>query len=122
MTRAVPSTVPPDNDRPGDVLPLMTYEPETNERAESLKEVVSTLLSAVAMLAMATGATWAAWEPFGPIALTVGGVLLTLLLAISDAARRPKPETIETTRASKAPVPGPTDAGRMHARGPGARS
>ena len=116
MTRPLPHTTDPDR-RPDDEIVI---EPETNERAEDLKERVSTVLSTLAMLAISGGSAWALWDRLGPLCVVVGGFVLAISVGYSDAARRPKSLTVKSDR--KKSVPGPSDPGRLHAKGPGATS
>jgi hypothetical protein len=92
------------------------------EPAETVKEHVSTLLSNVAILAMVVGLTWGLWSHLGPWALCAGGFALAVLVSVTDFARRPQllPEA-EPAPPPKGP-PGPTSAGNLHTKGPGAES
>lgn len=85
------------------------------------KERASTWLSVLAMLAISTGITLGLWieAGWGPWSLCGGGLVLACMISYSDHARRPRdPEPAEP--AERKPVPGPTDPGNMHAKGPGA--
>jgi len=117
VTRPTPSTVGPG----GELVETFELEPVSDEAAEHLKEVVSTLLSAGAMVAVAGGVGWGLWPWLGPFAVAVGGLLLTVFVVIADAGRRPRPETVERSRSYRdSPVPGPSAPGKLHAKGPGA--
>lgn len=115
MTRPQARTVAPDLD-PG----FLTIDPEPEPSAEALKDRISTWLSTVALVAMAGGVGWGVWPWLGPFAVAVGGGLLALFVVMADAGRKPVAVTAE--RPGRGPVPGPTDAGMMHAKGPGATS
>jgi hypothetical protein len=95
---------------------------------ELVKEHLSTLLSVAAMLAVAVGLGWGLWiyglgsgrgGGWGPYGLIPAGLLLAFMTAVAASGRDRRPEPIEPPE--KPPVPGPTDPGRLHARGPGAR-
>jgi hypothetical protein len=113
MTRPTPETSGPRQPEPD----TFVIDPEVDTAAEALKERISTVLSAAAMLTMSGGVAWGLWPWLGPFAIAVGGLLLALFVGLADSARRPEPETIK--RPGRRPVPGPSDPGNLHARGPG---
>ncbi len=88
---------------------------------ERVKDHVSTMLSTVSMLAVSGGLGWGLWPHLGPWSIAIAGVLLGILVAGADAARAPKPAPMAPPEPVKRPtVPGPSDPGRLHAKGPGA--
>jgi len=116
MTRPTPRP----EDLEAQVYGTERIEPETDLKAEGLKETISTILSAAAILAMAVGITWGVWPWLGPFALCSGAVWVALALAYSDASRQPKPVTLPR-RSGVAVAPGPKSPGNLHTKGPGAK-
>jgi len=116
MTRPTPTT--DDLDAIVNGAPEV-IEPEPDPRAEAVKETISTALSTAAILLLVVGGILGAWPYWGAWSLCAGGVLLAILVAWSDANRRPKPVTV--TERPKPSAPGPKDAGNLHTKGPGAR-
>lgn len=115
MTRPVPST--------GDLDAIVNGQPEviapeTDPAAEALKERLSTWLSAAAMVMFTVGLTLGLWPYWGPWSLCAGATALGAFLAYSDSARRPDP--VKVVKPVKPTPPGPTSAGRLHTKGPGA--
>jgi hypothetical protein len=94
---------------------------ELDDGPDMLKERISTALSTVAVLMLTAGLTWGLWPETGPWALSWGGALLAFLVTAMDRARRPvipeHPIKAQSTAPPK-PLPGPTDAGNLHTRGP----
>jgi hypothetical protein len=84
--------------------------------AEGLKEVVSTVFDAGAMLAVSAGVGWGLWPLLGPWSLALAGVLLAALTALSSWLRRPKtiPEPAEVEPEVQ---PGPQHPGTLHVIG-----
>jgi len=108
--------------RPSEALRLPVEVPDDRD-PERTKEHVSTVLSTVAILAIVVGLTWGLWPHIGPWSLCAGGVALAVLVTIADSAR--KPDALPAVEPDPEPVtkplvPGPTDAGNLHAKGPGA--
>lgn len=98
-------------------------------RSESLKELISTILSAVAIIVFSGGLTAGLWLQgvgstggWGPYALLPGGAMLGFLVSVSDSGRHKTPPEPET--AAEAPEgklnPGPRSPGNLHTKGPGA--
>ncbi len=116
MTRPTPRA----EDLEAQVFGTDTLEPVTDLKAEGLKDTISTLLSAAAILTMAVGVTWGVWPWLGPFALCSGALWVAVALAYSDAARQPKPVKLPR-RTGAAIAPGPSSPGNLHAKGPGAK-
>lgn len=108
----------PDRD-PGP--PPLASVPDDRD-PELTKEHISTVLSTVAILAIVVGLTWGLWPRLGPWSLMIGGGLLAVLVVLSDTARRPIAAADPGPAGPAKPtVPGPSDPGNMHAKGPGSR-
>lgn len=94
----------------------MNVEADIDQRAEGLKETLSTLLDVAAMLAVAGGVGWGLWAVIGPWAVSVGGVLLFGMSALSSATRRP-PEAAPQVVEEPEILPGPAHPGTLHVVG-----
>jgi hypothetical protein len=87
---------------------------------DALKERLSTLLSVVALLAIAGGTGWGLWEHIGPWSLVAAGFLMACMVGYTDYARRPPESETVTPQPKRVPLPGPSHAGNLHVKGPGA--
>ena len=86
--------------------------------AEGLKETISTLFDAAAMLAVSGGAGWGLWPRIGPWSIVLAGVLLAALTAGSSWLRRPKVITEpDLAEALDDQQPGPDHPGTLHVVG-----
>lgn len=93
---------------------------------ELAKERISTWLSAASMVMVVVGLTWTLWPRLGPFALVLGGCLLGVLVGVADALRdrdsKPEPEAAGVPPTAPAmPLPGPSDPGLRHTKGPGSK-
>jgi hypothetical protein len=119
VTRPIPQTAAPTQpDLPPD--PRVWVEADDDHPAELVKEHASTLLSNVAVVAVAVGVGWGLWPHVGPWALCAAGLTLAALIGVADWLRRPRPLPEAPGEAQPQP-PGPSDPGRLHTRGPGAK-
>jgi hypothetical protein len=78
---------------------------------------VSLVLDAVAVLAVAAGVAWGLWRWLGPFSLAVGGVVVGVLVHLSEEVRKPRPLRQPGRRAGSGPPPGPTHPGTLHVSG-----
>jgi hypothetical protein len=115
--RPTPSTGDLDLIVNGEVRELA---PPPDLAAEALKERLSTWLSTVAIGLFVTGLVLGCWPHWGAWSLCVGGATLGISVAYADAARAPKPVKLPPTPDKPSP-PGPTSAGNLHTKGPGAQ-
>src|SRR4051812_8369676 len=83
---------------------------------ETTTRRASVWLDVVAMLAVAAGVAWGLWPWLGPFAIAIGGVLLALIVYVSDAINEPHPG-IPAAVDSPQPPPGPADPGNLHVSG-----
>lgn len=93
--------------QPDELLPLERIGPAATANQ------VSVGLDAVAALGVATGVGWGLWPVLGPFAIAIAGVLLGLIVYLSDMARELRPEQ-QALPDVDAPAPGPS---RVHVSG-----
>lgn len=103
--------------------PADDWEPSGADVADGpdlVKEHASTLLSTLSMLAVVIGLGWGLWPYLGPWSLCIAGVLLGLIVSITDQMRKPPADPPPADAPQKPKLPGPSDPGTLHVGGAGA--